>query len=67
VKAYASNLAKRNNKSKEVIFPTFFGKEPIKSEENLPDKLEYDARLVRKSYGHFYLYIPKKLDKYNGP
>jgi transposase len=50
-----------------VIFPRFFGKEPIKSAEQFPDKLEYDARLVRKRYGYFYLCIPKKLDKYNGP
>jgi putative transposase len=49
-----------------VIFPRFFGKEPIKSAEQFPDKLEYDARLVRKRYGYFYLCIPKKLDKYNG-
>jgi putative transposase len=54
-------------KSKGVIFPKFFGEEPIKSAEKLPDKLEYDARLVRKRYGHFYLCIPKKLDKYNRP
>jgi hypothetical protein len=51
-------------KSKGVIFPTFFGKEPIKSAEELPDKLEYDAR---KRYGHLYLCILKKLNKYNGP
>jgi transposase len=57
----------KNFKSKGVIFPRFFGKEPIKSAEELPDKLEYDARLVRKRYGHFYLCIPKKLDKYNEP
>jgi putative transposase len=56
-----------NYKSKGVIFPRFFGKEPIKSAEELPDKLEYDARLVKKLYGHFYLCIPKRLDKYNGP
>jgi hypothetical protein len=56
-----------NYKSKGVIFPTFFGEEPIKSAEELPDKLGYDARLVRKRYGYFYLCIPKKLDKYNGP
>jgi hypothetical protein len=57
----------KNYKSKGVIFPTFFGKKPIKSAEKPPDKLEYDARLVRKRYGHFYLCIPKKkLDKYNG-
>jgi transposase len=92
VKAYTSNLAKKDNnnftihfkkkkkapsdsiaiqaknyKSKGVIFPRFFGEEPIKSAEKLPDKLEYDARLVRKRYGHFYLCIPKKLGKYNGP
>jgi hypothetical protein len=71
VKAYTSNLAKKDNnftihfkkkkapsdsiaiyannyKSKGVIFPRFFGKEPIKSAEQLLDKLEYDARLVRK-------------------
>jgi hypothetical protein len=56
-----------NYKSKGVISPRFFGKEPIKSAEKLSDKLEYDARLVRKRYGYFYLCIPKKLDKYNGP
>jgi putative transposase len=52
---------------REALQNTFFGKEPIKSAEQLPDKLEYDARLVRKRLGHFYLCIPKKLDKYNGP
>jgi hypothetical protein len=56
-----------NYKSKGVIFPTFLGEEPIKSAEKLPDKLEYDARLVKKRLGHFYLSIPKRLDKYNGP
>jgi hypothetical protein len=57
----------KNCKSKGVIFPTFFGEKPIKSALELPDKIEYDARLVRKRLGHFYLSIPKKLDKYNGP
>jgi hypothetical protein len=52
---------------KGVIFPRFFKKEPMKSAEELPDKLEYDARLVRKCYSHFYLCILKRLDKYNGP
>jgi transposase len=50
-----------------VILFNLDGKEPIKSAEDLLNKLEYDARLVRKRYGHFYLCIPKKLDKYNGP
>jgi transposase len=57
----------KHYKSKWVIFPRFFGKKPIKSVEELPDKLEYDVRLVRKRYDHFYLRVPKKLDKYNGP
>jgi putative transposase len=57
----------KNYKSKGIFYPTFFGKEPIKSAEEFPDKLEHDARLVRKRYGHFYLCIPKKLYKHNGP
>jgi hypothetical protein len=46
---------------------TFFGKEPIKSAEELPDKLEYDYRLVRTRHGQSYLFTPKKHNKYNGP
>jgi hypothetical protein len=30
----------KNYKSKGVIFPRFFGKEPIKSAEELTDKIE---------------------------
>jgi putative transposase len=60
-------VVKLHYNSKGVIFPTFFGEEPIKSAEQLLDKLEYDARLVRKRYGYFYLCILKNLDKYNGP
>jgi hypothetical protein len=87
VKAYTSNLAKKdsnnftlhfkkknapsdsiaiyanNYKSKGIIFPRVFEKETIKSAEELPDKLKYNARFVRKRYGHFYLCILKKLDK----
>jgi hypothetical protein len=53
----------KHYKSKGVFVPTFFGKEP----EELPNKLEYDARFVRKRYDHFYLCIPKKLGKHNEP
>jgi hypothetical protein len=38
----------KNYKLKGVIFLKIFGKEPIKSAEEIPDKLEYDARLIRK-------------------
>jgi hypothetical protein len=57
----------KHYKSKGVIFPRFFGKEPIKNAEDLLDKLEYDSRLARTRLGHSNLCIPKKLDKYNGP
>jgi hypothetical protein len=57
----------KHYKSKGVFHPTFFGKEPIKTAEKLPDKLEYDLRLARIRLRHFYLCIPKKLGKYNGP
>lgn len=62
---------------KRKFFPKFFKIEKeeldnvIKSTEDLPNKLDYDARLVKKKkkkrYGHFYLCILKKLDEYNGP
>jgi hypothetical protein len=37
----------KNYKSKGVIFLKVFGKETIKSAEELPDKLKYDARLAK--------------------
>ena len=45
----------------------YFGQKPIKSAEELLDKLEYDTRLVRKRYDDYYFCIPKRIDKYNGP
>ncbi len=50
-----------------VFVSKVFGKDPIKSVDEIPDKLEYNARLARRCFGHFYLYISKRLDKYNGP
>jgi hypothetical protein len=63
----SSAIYSKHYKSKGVFHLTFFEKEPIKSAEEPPDKLEYDSRLLRTHLGHFYLCIPKKLDKYNGP
>ena len=51
---------------REVFFPGVFVKDPIKSAEWLSKYLEYDARLVRKCVGYFYLYISKRCGKYNG-
>lgn len=45
-----------------VFYPNFFGKEPIRASEPLPDKLEYDSRLQRTRLGEFYLCIPKPLE-----
>lgn len=45
-----------------VFHPTFFGKEPIKSAEPLPDKLNYDSRLQKTRLGEFYLCIPMPLE-----
>jgi putative transposase len=67
-KATSDSIAiysKKNYKSKGVFYSTFFRKEPIKSAEELPDKLEWDNRLVRTRLRHFYLCILNKLDKYN--
>lgn len=50
-----------------VFVSKVFGKDPIKSVNEIPDKLEYNARLARRCFGHFYLCISKRLDKYNGP
>jgi hypothetical protein len=49
--------------SKGVFHPTFLRKGPIKSAQDLADKLEYDSRLVKTRLRHFYLCIPKRLDK----
>jgi hypothetical protein len=45
----------KNYKLKGVFNFTFFEKEPIKSAEELPDKLEYDSRLARTRLRYFYL------------
>ena len=55
-----------NHESKTVFFSMVFVKEPIKSPEELLDKLKHDTRLAWKYLGHFYLCIPKWLDKCNG-
>jgi putative transposase len=36
-------------------------------QNKLPNKLKYDSRFVRTCLAHFYLCIPKELDKYNEP
>ena len=51
-------ILSKHYKSKGVFFPRFWGKEPIKAREELPEKLEYDSRIVRTRLGHFYFCIP---------
>lgn len=46
---------------KGVFYPKFFGKEPLRSSELLPDSVDYDCKLVRNRLGHYYLCIPQPL------
>lgn len=54
-------------KLNEVFFHMFFRSKAINSAEDLPYEPEYDDGLVRKRYSYFYLRIPKRLGKFNGP
>lgn len=45
-----------------IFHPMAWTKEPIAAAELLPDKLNYDSRLVRDRLGRYYLCIPKPLD-----
>ena len=49
-------------KKSGIFHPTFFGKEPIRGSEPLPDKLYYDSRIQRNRLGEFYLCIPMPLE-----
>ena len=51
-------ILSKHYKSKGIFFPSFWGKAPIKAREELPDKPEYDSRIVRTRLGHFYFCIP---------
>jgi putative transposase len=44
-----------------IFHPTYWGKVPIHTTEELPDKLDYDCRLQRTRLGDFYLCIPQPL------
>lgn len=55
-------ISSKSYKRKGVFYPTLFGKEPIKSTEPLPDKLDYDTRLQRTRLGDFYLCILSPLE-----
>ena len=43
------------------FYPTYLGKEPMRSAEPLPDSIEYDCRLVRTRLGQYYICIPQPL------
>ena len=50
----------------EIFHPTFFGREPIRASEPLPDKLSYDCRLQKTHLGEFYLCLLMPLDVRRG-
>ena len=45
----------------QVFYPKFFGKQPLRAAERLPDQVDYDCKLVRTRLGHYYLVIPMPL------
>jgi len=53
-------ISKKYYKSSGIFFPRFFGKEPIRSFEKLPEQLACDSRLIKNNLGEFYLCIPEK-------
>ena len=57
----------KNYTSKKVFFSKFLGNVSIKIAKEHSNKLECDARLVRKSPSYLYPWISKRVGKYNGP
>lgn len=47
--------------NKGVFYRTFFGTEPLRSSEPLPDAVNYDCKLTYTRLGHYYLCIPMPL------
>ena len=47
--------------SKGVFYPTFFGKEAIRSSELLPDTIAHDSKLIQTRLGHYYLCVTMPL------
>lgn len=56
-------IGSRAWKSAGLFFPRFWGKQPLKGCEPLPDKLDYDTRLQRTRLGEFYLCVLSPLVK----
>jgi putative transposase len=55
-------LRPQNYRRRGVFYPDMLGKEPFRSTEELPDRLEYDSRLQLTWLGHLYLCVPRPLD-----
>ncbi len=46
-----------------IFHPGYFGEEPFRCQEGLPDKLSYDATLTLDWLGQVHLHVPGPLDK----
>lgn len=46
---------------KGIFYTRFWGKEPLRSSEPLPDTVDYDCKLVHTRLGHYYLVVPMPL------
>ena len=47
---------------KNLFYPQFWGKEPLRSSEPLPESVDYDCKLVRTRLNQYYLCIPMPLE-----
>jgi len=48
--------------NKGIIFKKYWGNKPIRTSEPVPDKLNYDFRIVKNRLGEFYLCLPEPLN-----
>jgi putative transposase len=47
---------------KGAFYTRSFGKEPLRAAEPLPDKVDYDCKLLHTRLGHYYMVIPMPLE-----
>ncbi len=58
-------IHRKNYYTRGVFHPDFFGEEPFRSCEKLPDRLDYDSCLTMNWLGDVYLCVPQPLDKFD--
>ena len=59
--AQAAIMVRGKFYKKGAFYTRFFGKEPLRSSEPLPDTVNYDCKLIQTRLGQYYLCIPMPL------